>query len=194
MSATSLLDYAEQQFPGRPADLWRGHDPSLAQNTVVMHVMGQTATESAISVLEHRVGEAHVAAVLIHAGDDATAPATSSTSAVTEVVRERLPAIGMAAAVGVALAIIVAIMARPNAFVVLLLAIAGGLVGAALGFVIEGNRLDSHLHTTVGAEVGVVAALIDDESFATELANTLEHEGLYDVRIVHPDELGDQPG
>ncbi len=189
----TLGEYARQQYPGHSTDLWRGWNPPLQGHTVVVHVVGRDSAEQAIELLERSTSTEDVAAVLVLGSEATVLPsAGEDVDGVMDLPDERIvAAAGAGAVLGLMVAIVVGMVGGlPGGAVVaicLFLAAAGGAVGAIVGGGRHASERSSTQVRSPGDDIGVVAALIDDEATATAVADELSEAGLFDVRIVSSD-------
>lgn len=193
MHRTTLGEYAKHEFPGHDTDLWRGVDPPLADHSVVVHVVGREGAERTIELLEDRLDEEHVGAVLIKSIDPTITPrAEEDGNGVYDLPNERIAVSAILGActgvlLGIAAAVVFSLPWTAGFALAMFLALAGGMVVAIAG---GGARHASERAVTQqqapGEDIGVIAALVDDEPLARELAGGLAEHGLYDVRIVGP--------
>lgn len=192
MSVT-LGEYARLQYPGHATDLWRGSNPQLQDHTVVVHVIGRDTAEQAIGLFERTVASEDVAAVLVLGTEPTVVPTGGEDrDGVVDLPNKRIVAgAATGAVIGLMVAIVIGMIIGIPAGAMVAVCVFLTLAGGAVGGIVGGGRLASERSSTQarapGDDIGVVAALVDDEHAANTLAGDLADAGMFDVRIVSAD-------
>lgn len=191
---TTLLEYAQNSFPGHDAALSSdsGNSPlDLTSHTVVAHVVGTADAAQVAATMQGAVGHERVAVVLIRPVEVSVLPDSQEDSNGTFDLPNRR--IGLSAAAGAAVGAVLGfgvglIFSTTTAAVIIAVfaAVVGGVLGAVVG---GGARHASERAVSQpqapGRNIVIVAAFLDDEASATDLARIVSaNDQQFDVRIV----------
>ena len=190
----TLIEYADNSFPGHQLEMSAGSNPSLlslTSHTVVAHVVGTAAAAQVEATMQGAVGHDRVATVLIRPVEVSVLPDPQEDSDGTFDLPPRR--IGVAAAAGAVVGAILGFgvgLAVATATSAVILAVFAAVVGGVLGAVSGGgarhasNRAVSQPQAP-GRNIAIVAAFLDDEDSAIDLARIVSaNDQQFDVRIV----------
>lgn len=195
---SNLLDYARSQFPGHDTAVWEASASGLAltDHTLVVHVVGVGDASSVIDAAQRHVGGERVAAVVVRRLEPTLLPKHAEDHDGLYDLPDRMVLAGVAVGslLGLCLGLLVgALVDAESAWITVIAGAFFAVVGATLGFVSGGGarhasqRSVSQPHAP-GRDVAIVAAFLDDETAAVDLAHALSAtERQYDVRIVSSD-------
>jgi hypothetical protein len=193
----TLLDYADNSFPGHHLEVsatGRQTALQLTSHTVVAHVVGTADAAQVAGTMQDAVGSDRVATVLVRPVEVSVLPHPREDSDGTFDLPNRR--VGTAAAggalVGAGAGFGVGILlstATAAVIIAVFAAIVGGVLGAVSGGGARhaGERAVSQQQAP-GRDIAVVAAFLEDEASATDLARIISaHDQQFDVRIVGAD-------
>lgn len=192
----TLLDYAHNSFPGHHAELSGTSSSSsdLTSHTVVAHVVGTADAEQAAATMRVAVGRERVATVLVRPLEVSVVPDPQEDSnGILDLPNRR---IGLAAAVGAITGAVLGFGAGlifSELAAAVIVAIFAAIIGAVVGAVAGGGARHASERAVSqpqapGRDIAIVAAFLDDEYSAVELARIISAEDQeFDVRIVGTD-------
>ena len=188
---TTLADYAHQRYPNHRVDVEAGRI-ELAEHTTVAHVIGRTAGEQLSDSIRRRVDPGRVATVIV----EPTEPTVLDKGGEDKEGISDLPhkRVGAGAAVtGAILGVVVGVItgiAIGHVVAGVLLGIFCAIIGAVIGFMVSGGARYAGEHAWEQEHhpdraVVLVAALLDDETTAKDVASEMSAFGIEDVRILN---------
>jgi len=190
----TLLDYADNSFPGHHLEVSAGSDRSplaLTSHTVVAHIVGTEDAAQVEATMKGAVGQGRVATVLIRPVDVSVLPDPLEDSDGTFDLPNRRLGVAAAAGAGVGAMLgfgigLILSTAAAAVIIAVFAAVVGGVVGAVSGGGARhaGERAVSQPQAP-GRNIAIVAAFLEDEDRATELARIISAtDQQFDVRIV----------
>ena len=188
---TTLADYAHQRYPNHRVDVEAARI-DLASHTTVAHVIGRTAGERLSDSIRGRIDPNRVATLVIQPTNPTVIKdGGEDKEGIADLPHKRLGA-GAAvtgAILGVAVGVITG-FAIGDVVAGVLLGIFCAIIGAVIGFMVSGggryageHAWEQEHHPDEAADL--VAALLDDETAAKDVASEMSAFGIEDVRILN---------
>lgn len=197
---SSLREYSAAQFPNHELVEWGGaphrSDAELTSHTVVVQVVG---SQKARDVLDHlrQLTAAPCSCVDVLPTSPTVLPkAGEDGDGIIDLpIRRIVFGAVLGALVGALAVALGGMLVSGSSHSVVVLAVFGGLAGAAVGAIVSGARLAGQRATTQpqapGEHVVLIAALLDDEEEALRVVRSMESSGVdSDVEYRLVDEIG----
>jgi hypothetical protein len=189
----TLTEYVTQQFPEHVIDVLEpGNKTSLelTDSTVVSFVVGNRAGIDLLSTFRRSAPNARVAAVEVRPSDATVVPTGGEDrDGVVDLPARRVAAyiaIGLAS-VGV-VATLVSLAVLDSGLTIAIVGVFAALIGAAVGAIVGGSRFAGERANSQprapGRSITVVAAFLEDDASAANLARSVGPAADYEVRIV----------